>query len=127
MRTARPPHDIPPPLELECLKVLWVLGEGSVRQVRQELAARRTLAYTTVMTVLDRLTRKGAVSRRKSGRSFVYVPMLSRDLLRRLAVNELVESLFGGSREQLIEYLRGGQPDGSPASKGESPLDTALL
>ena len=79
------------------------------------------------MTVLDRLTRKGALSRRKSGRSFVYVPMLSRDLLRRLAVNELVDSLFDGSRGDLIEYLRGGEPEESPAVKSESPLDTALL
>ena len=76
-------REIPPPLELECLKVLWTLGEGNVKDVRQALTGSRPLAYTTVMTVLDRLTRKGGVARRKVGRAFVYVPVLSRGVLRR--------------------------------------------
>ncbi|MEK7407556.1 MAG: BlaI/MecI/CopY family transcriptional regulator, partial [Acidobacteriota bacterium] len=77
------PREIPPPLELECLKVLWQLGEGRVRDVRQALLPGRKLAYTTVMTVLDRLARKGGVERRKVGRSFLYWPLLSRDQVRR--------------------------------------------
>ena len=72
---------IPPPLELECLKALWTLGEGNVSQVRQELAGTRPLAYTTVMTVLDRLAHKGVISRRKAGRAFLYVPQVSRETL----------------------------------------------
>ena len=58
-------RDIPPPLELECLSVLWRLGESSVRTVQEALAASRPLAYTTVMTMLERLARKQLVSRRK--------------------------------------------------------------
>lgn len=44
MRRPAPPRDIPPPLELECLKALWGLGEGSVRDVRKILVANRNLA-----------------------------------------------------------------------------------
>src|SRR4030081_2629726 len=95
--------DIPPPLELECLKALWNLGEGNVKDVRLALTDRRNLAYTTVMTVLDRLTRKGGVVRHKVGRSFVYAPVLSRDVLRRLAVQDLVDRFFEGSEEALLE------------------------
>ena len=73
MRRPAPPRDIPPPLELECLKALWGLGEGTVRDVRQILVGNRNLAYTTVMTVLDRLEKRGGVSRRKNGRSFVFI------------------------------------------------------
>ena len=50
-------RDIPPPLEVECLKALWALGEGNVKDVRRAMAGNRNLAYTTVMTVLDRLAR----------------------------------------------------------------------
>src|SRR5579864_1309636 len=102
-------RDIPPPLELECLKALWGLGEGNVKDVRRALTSNRALAYTTVMTVLDRLARKGGVSRRKVGRSFVYVPVLSRTNLRRLAVQDLVDRFFDGSRESLIEHLKSGE------------------
>ena len=101
-------REIPPPLEVECLKALWTLGEGSVKDVRKALTGNRSLAYTTVMTVLDRLARKGGVSRRKVGRSFIYVPVLSRGTLRRLAVQDLVDRYFEGSREALLELLREG-------------------
>src|SRR5271170_7638347 len=93
------PREIPPLLELECLKALWGIGEGTVRDVREILVGSRNLAYTTVMTVLDRLERRGGVSRRKHGRSFVYAPKVSQDALRRYAVKELVDTFFGGSEE----------------------------
>jgi predicted transcriptional regulator len=118
-------REIPPPLELECLKCLWLLGEGQVRDVQEALAPQRKLAYTTIMTVLDRLVRKGAVSRRKAGRAFVYQPVLSRETLRRLAVKQLLESLFGGSEDELLGYLQGRETHESRVI--EEPLDTALL
>lgn len=122
-------RDIPPPLELECLKALWTLGEGNVKDVRQALAANRTLAYTTVMTVLDRLTRKGGVARRKVGRSFVYAPVLRRENLRRLAIQDLVDRFFEGSADSLLDYLRNdGEPGTAMAQAGdEVRLDPALL
>ncbi len=131
MRTAGTQRDIPPPLELECLKALWVLGEANVRGVRQALLPRRKLAYTTVMTIMDRLARRGAVDRRKVGRSFLYAPVLSRETLRRLAVRELVDAFFGGSEEELVSYLRAqpSQPESETvaAAAGDAELDTALL
>ena len=129
MRRPAPPRDIPPPLELECLKALWRLGEASVKDVRGDLAASRNLAYTTVMTLLDRLVRKGGASRRKVGRMFLYSPLLGRDLLRRLAVRELADSLFDGSEEALLAYLQGQPPPAEePAPAGtESRRDSAGL
>lgn len=130
MRKPGSTRDIPPPLELECLKVLWTLGEGNVKDVREVLTRSRNLAYTTVMTILDRLERKGGVARRKVGRSFVYSPLLSREVLRRLAVKELVDTFFEGREEALIEYLKTGearQPAFPAALVEEDHLDTALL
>lgn len=101
---------MPAPLELQCLKVLWLRGEGTVADVQQALEPRRKLAYTTVMTLLDRLLRKGVVSRRKVGRAFVYAPAASREALRSIAVRELLDNFFDSSEATLIKYLetRGG-------------------
>ena len=130
MRKRGAPRDIPPPLELECLKALWSLGEANVKDVRQVLTRNRNLAYTTVMTVLDRLVRRGGVERHKVGRSFLYLPVVTRDTLRRLAVKELVDSFFDGSEEQFLAYLQAtpvAQPEAGEPSEKEPPLDTALL
>ena len=119
-KTAR---DVPPPLELECLNALWSLGEGNVKQVREIVAARRPLAYTTIMTVLDRLVRKGKLDRRKAGRAYVYAPRTERDEMRRTAIRELVAGFFGGSENELLRFLRrrtGRRAGGSPLR--EAPL-----
>jgi len=121
-------REIPPPLELECLKALWKLGEGSVKDVRAWLSGNRSLAYTTVMTVLDRLVRKGAVTRRKMGRSFSYAPVLSRDGLRRVAIRDLVDSFFEGSEDALRAYLQNGDAGyTAPAEAKDPALNTAAL
>ena len=56
MRKPGRASEIPPPLELDCLRALWRIGEGSVKDVRGVITENRNLAYTTVMTVLERLT-----------------------------------------------------------------------
>ncbi|MFN3326731.1 MAG: BlaI/MecI/CopY family transcriptional regulator [Bryobacteraceae bacterium] len=129
MRRPGPAREIPPPLELECLKVLWSLGEASGKEVLLAVSANRQLAYTTVMTVLDRLARKGGVGRRKVGRSFVYRPLKSREALRRIAVKELLASFFDNSPEALIDYLRQVEPSARVYAESafEDRLDTALL
>lgn len=129
MRRPAPPREIPPPLELECLKTLWKIGEASVKDVREDLAASRALAYTTVMTLLDRLTRKGAAARRKVGRQFLYSAVLPREVVRRLAVGELVEGLFDGSEADLAAFLEGRveAPPAAETQPKEDELDTALL
>src|SRR5260221_4780157 len=103
MRRAGPPRDVPPPLEMLCLKALWSLGEGNVAGGRRLVAETKPLAYTTVMTLLERLARKNVVSRRKVGRAFLYAPNLSRDAIRRLALNEFVDWDFDGSAGKLAQ------------------------
>jgi predicted transcriptional regulator len=124
-RTAR---EVPPPLELLCLRALWSLGEGNVKAVRQIVAQSRPLAYTTIMTVLDRLVRKGLLARRKVGRSFAYAPQATRDAARRAAVRELLEGYFDGSEEALIVFLqrRPEEPATMP-SQSTDRIDTVLL
>ena len=100
------------------------MGEGNVHEVQAVVTVDRPLAYTTVMTVLDRLTKRDAVSRSKVGRSFVYSPKLSRDALRRAALKELLADYFDGDEQALRQYLLGTR-----AAQQSVPdnLDAALL
>lgn len=98
-------RELPPPLEMACLNALWELGEGNVEEVRVFVSRARPLAYTTVLTLLDRLSRRGAVSRRKEGRGFRYQPSIDRDRLRRLALSQFLDHHFGGSVASLRIFL----------------------
>jgi predicted transcriptional regulator len=122
-RTAR---EVPPPLELLCLRALWNLGEGNVKAVRQIVAESRPLAYTTIMTVLDRLVRKGMLARRKVGRSFAYAPQATRDAARRAAVRELLDGYFDGSEDALLQFLQ-RRPAETAAVQTPDRIDTVLL
>src|SRR5580704_4534628 len=88
-----------------CLNALWEIQEGNVEDVRKVVAQSRPLAYTTVLTLLDRLARRGAVSRRKEGRGFRYQPTVARDKLRRLALRNFLEYHFDGSEAKLKIFL----------------------
>lgn len=67
-------------LEAAVMERLWAVDEPvSVRHVLEELNRDRVLAYTTVMTVLDNLHRKGLVTRTQSGRAYLYLPARSRE------------------------------------------------
>jgi BlaI family transcriptional regulator, penicillinase repressor len=125
----RPPasREIPPPLELECLRVLWAMGEGNASRVREALAPERQLAYTTVLTLLERLTKRGQLSRRKAGRSFIYTPIQDRELMRQTAVAELVSTYFDGESEGLLKWLQGFGNHPAEVDRREAPLDATLL
>jgi BlaI family penicillinase repressor len=93
------------PLELDCMTTLWPLGEATVREIREALAPRRARAYTTIMTIMDRLARKGIVERSKSGRAYVYRPRLTAEEARTQALAQVLDKFFGGSREALLAQL----------------------
>ena len=107
MRQCRGPQELSR-LELECMKAIWLRHAQTVSDVQESLLPLRPLAYTTVLTILDRLSRKGAVTRVKRGKAYVYAPSLSFEFSRQEALTELLQSYFEGSRERLIEYLETG-------------------
>jgi predicted transcriptional regulator len=78
------------------MDVVWAHGESNVRDVAEKID--RPLAYTTVMTTLDRLYKKGMLERRKSERAFLYSPKLSRRDWERQCAGELVAGFLSGPR-----------------------------
>jgi predicted transcriptional regulator len=94
------------PLETNIMNLLWDCGEGNVHLVCGKLD--RPLAYTTVMTTLDRLYKKGYLSRRKKERSFLYRPCLSREEWERRRAGDFLAPFFAhsaGSGKLLISCL----------------------
>ena len=82
-------------LESELMEQIWLLEEVSVRDLHSKLAPR--LAYTTIMTTLDRLYKKGLLCRRKVGKAYVYSPALSeREYQGRLTDHFIGLALNGG-------------------------------
>ncbi len=100
--------------ELKCMKALWFEGATTVRDVHRVLQPDHPLAYTTVLTVMDRLTRKGFLARTRRGRAHTYLPRCSFEESRSRAVSELVQTWFDGSADQLAASLTGAPPQAVP-------------
>lgn len=94
------------PLELSVMEIVWSKRESSVRDVATRLD--RPLAYTTVMTTLDRLYKKGMLTRSKADRAFLYSASLTRNDWERRQAGDLVSGLLANPRhssELLISCL----------------------
>lgn len=99
-------------LEQKVMEVLWhAPGPRSVRDVHDVLTTSRELAYTTIMTVLDRLAKKGVVERERDGRQWLYVPARSRATLIAEEIAELLEGTVEERRAVLTEVLARLSPD----------------
>jgi len=90
-------------LEQNVLKEIWRRDEGSVRDIY--LAFDEKIAYTTLMTTLDRLFKKKLLSRRKDGRAFVYVATVSPDELEQGIREDVIEGLLGHGAEAIQPVL----------------------
>jgi predicted transcriptional regulator len=83
-------------LEVTVMEILWERGKGNVHEVLRWLD--RPLAYTTVMTTLDRLYKKGLLNRTKEERAYVYAPRLSRLEWQQKQALELISGFLAGPR-----------------------------
>jgi predicted transcriptional regulator len=89
--------------EMDVMNVLWKLGSGTVSEVREGLSDE--LAYTTVLTILRTLEKKGHVRHEAEGRAHRYLPMVEREQAQESAVRRVTRKLFGGSPELVMAHL----------------------
>ncbi len=80
-------------LERDVMRILWKRGELSVREVHDELHRGRAIAYTTVMTVMQRLAEKGVLTRRQDGAAYLYRPAADRARFFRAMLRDFLASL----------------------------------
>ncbi|PYS41022.1 MAG: hypothetical protein DMG14_08715 [Acidobacteria bacterium] len=118
------------PLELDIMKAVWQRSPTTVREVQEAIRPGRQLAYTTVMTTMDRLCQKGFVTRILRARTHYYDPAVDYTVVRDEAVQILIKSFFG-SKEKLKEFLDGEGseflPRPAPEPLPRSGFDETLL
>jgi len=91
--------------ELEIMKVVWRLETATVRQVYEELLKQRRIAYTSVMTIMNILERKGHLTRRQEDRAYIYLPAKPQKQVIGSMVREFIQRVFNGSAEPLLVHL----------------------
>jgi predicted transcriptional regulator len=91
--------------ETEVARIVWTLGEATVRQVFEALPAKPKVDFNTVQTYLRRLERKGYLRARRRGRAMVYCPRVRPEQVIRETVDDLVNRLFDGQTIPLLHHL----------------------
>ena len=100
MKKARPSD-----LETQVLSVLWQHGPSTVRQVFSRLPDGKQRAYTTILTVLQGMERKGLVSRTRDGAAHVYRAEIDRDAVGQPVVKTLLQNVFSGDPAKVVQAL----------------------
>lgn len=90
--------------ELHLMNLLWGVGEATVQQLHDKLAEPKP-AYTTTLTVMQVLTKKGIITFEKKGKANVYRPLLTRDAYIDSFVSETKETVFGGSIRSFLSFF----------------------
>ena len=93
---------LPSNSELEVLNVLWSAGPATVRDVYERLERREEIGYTTVLRVMQRMLKKGLVSRHSAGRKHVYAAGHRRQNLIGRVTRNFVDRVFLGSSSDLV-------------------------
>ena len=92
-------------LQLSILHIMWDLREATTQQVLEVLNRDRSLALTTVATLLSRLERKSVLTHRRDGRQYIYRATVTQSEVSQSKVRELTENLFGGDATALLSHL----------------------
>jgi BlaI family transcriptional regulator, penicillinase repressor len=92
-------------LQKAVMEAVWDLGEATVPQVRDRLDREQMPAYTTVLSVLQKLEKAGWLTHRALGRSYIYVPTRSRQEAGETSVRTFIERVFRGDPLQMFQHL----------------------
>jgi predicted transcriptional regulator len=91
--------------ELQIMKIIWDMGAASVKNVYSVISKKKNTAYTTVLTIMGILENKGVLTHTKSGRAYIYRPLLTRQQATRNQVCDVLDRFFDGNPKKLIENI----------------------
>ena len=92
-------------LQRAVMEIIWERGEASVHQVRDRLKSEKRLAYTTILTTLQKLERIGWLKHRNEGKSYVYLPTRSREQAGAGSVKGFLKRVFDGDAVAMFQHL----------------------
>ncbi|MDX1509961.1 MAG: BlaI/MecI/CopY family transcriptional regulator [Nitriliruptorales bacterium] len=104
-RRGEPLKAILGPLEQDVMDAVWQLGPATVRDVHEQLARSRKIAYTTVMTTMSRLAAKGLLAKDSSGLAHVYSARVSRENFARDTIQSVMAWLLDRYPQSAVSYL----------------------
>ena len=93
------------PVELDYMKILWKSGSASVQEVQDALPAKKRTRYTTILTMLKVMEKKGYVAHKEKNRTYYYHPILSEQKAKTNVIKDVVKSIFDGKPGELILNL----------------------
>jgi predicted transcriptional regulator len=93
------------PQELAIMKVVWRLDKATVREVYEAIRERRTIAYTTIMTMMRVLEDKGFLEKQLVDRAHVYTPAKPKQQVMGAMVRDFVDRVFDGASDNLLLHL----------------------
>jgi len=94
-------------LQRSVIEIIWELGQANVHEVRERLAGRKKLAYTTVLTTLQKLEKAGWLRHRSEGRSYVYLPTNTREQAGARSLKRFIKHVFDGDAVLMFQHLIG--------------------
>ena len=112
-------------LELEVLKILWDQGPSSVLQVSGALSKQRGYARTTILTILQRLHKKGYLKRKKADGVYRYEPAQKRQQVMSRLLNQFIDRVFDGSSANLVQELTGARLSQTELNQIKAIIDEA--
>ncbi len=95
----------PTNLELQVLSVLWKNGPMTARQVLETMPDGKQRAYTSILSTMQQMEKKGYLSHSHNGNKYVYSPEVKKRQVLRPLMQELVSNIFGGRPSQAMQYL----------------------
>ena len=97
-------------LEMSVMDIIWEKSQPcSVGEIQTDLSSQNSLAYTTIMTVMSNLYKKGILGRAKAGKAYVYWPIVARQEIGRKLGGKIQDSLFGGKLSQFVACMLGSE------------------
>lgn len=95
----------PSNLEMQVLSVLWAKGPLGARQVLEELPDKKERAYTTVLSVMQVMEKKGLLRHETEGNRHIYAPTVRKSEVLGTFLRGLVSNVFGGSAASAMQHL----------------------
>ena len=92
-------------LQKPIMEIVWGMGEATARQVQERLSQKRPLAYTSVLSIMQRLEKAGWLRHRTDQRTYVYQPAFSRDQESDRSLRHFIERVFHGNSQVVIQHL----------------------
>ena len=124
VRAKKSESDRPSELEMQILSVLWNKGSQTVRQVLDSMPDRKTRAYTTILSMMQIMNKKGLIEKQgKDGTAHVFAATRAQDAILKPLLGQMVENFFFGNRHAVVQMLYDGEVSQAEMDQIKAILD----